>query len=223
MAASGKSQHLGELTAAPLAPGLYLVATPIGHASDISLRALAVLAGADLIAAEDTRVTAKLLSIHGITNSLTPYNDHNAVRMRPELLAKLRAGARIALVSDAGTPLVSDPGFKLVRAAIEEGLPVHAIPGASAVLTALLLSGLPSDRFLFAGFLPAKAGERQHMLEDRRPNRNSAENPDSKTPAAGTSWAPGSPHEIRPAPLPAPPVPAPTCHREESGKSRPPR
>ena len=164
--AQDKPQHLGELTASQLPPGLYLVATPIGHASDITLRALEVLAGADLIAAEDTRVTAKLLSIHGITNSLISYNDHNAVRMRPELLAKLKAGGRIALVSDAGTPLVSDPGFKLVRAAIEQGLAVHAVPGASAALTALLLSGLPSDRFLFAGFLPAKAGERQAMLEE---------------------------------------------------------
>lgn len=161
-----KAQHLGELTAGELAAGLYLVATPIGHASDISLRALSVLGGADVIAAEDTRVTAKLLAIHGITNSLIAYNDHNAVRMRPQILAKLKGGGRVALVSDAGTPLVSDPGFKLVRAAIEQGVAVHAIPGASAALTGLIVSGLPSDRFLFAGFLPAKAGERRTALEE---------------------------------------------------------
>jgi 16S rRNA (cytidine1402-2'-O)-methyltransferase len=158
---SGKAEQFGDLTA-----GLYLTATPIGHARDVSLRALAVLAGVDMIAAEDTRVTSKLLSIHGISKTLMPYNDHNAAQMRPKLLAKLKAGGRIALVSDAGTPLVSDPGFKLVRAAIEEGIAIHAIPGASAVLTGLMLAGLPSDRFLFAGFLPARAGERQTILEE---------------------------------------------------------
>ncbi len=154
------------MTADELDSGLYLVATPIGHASDISLRALKVLAGADLIAAEDTRVSAKLLAIHGIQKSLTPYNDHNAANVRPGLIAKLKAGGRIALISDAGTPLVSDPGFKLVRAALEEDVPVHAVPGASAVLTGLMLSGLPSDRFLFAGFLSAKDGERKSALEE---------------------------------------------------------
>jgi 16S rRNA (cytidine1402-2'-O)-methyltransferase len=148
-----------------LAPGLYVTATPIGHAQDVTLRALQVLADCDLIAAEDTRVTAKLLAIHGLSKPLTAYNDHNAVNERPRLLAKLKNGARIALVSDAGTPLVSDPGFKLVRAAIEEGIAVHAVPGASAVLTGLALSGLPSDRFLFAGFLPPKGGERAAVLE----------------------------------------------------------
>ena len=149
-----------------MAKGLYLTATPIGHARDISLRALEVLAGVDLIAAEDTRVTSKLLAIHGIQKTLTPYNDHNAARERPRLLAKLKAGGRIALVSDAGTPLVSDPGFKLVRAAIEEGIAIHAVPGASAALAGLMLSGLPSDRFLFAGFLPSRAGERNTALEE---------------------------------------------------------
>jgi 16S rRNA (cytidine1402-2'-O)-methyltransferase len=158
---SGKPQHTGDLVA-----GLYVTATPIGHAQDISLRALTVLKGCDLIAAEDTRVTAKLLSIHGISKPLTSYNDHNAAQERPRLLAKLKNGARVALVSDAGTPLVSDPGFKLVRAAIEAGIAVHAIPGASAVLAGLALSGLPSDRFLFAGFLSAKAGERASVLEE---------------------------------------------------------
>jgi len=156
-----KPQHLGDLAA-----GLYVTATPIGHASDIGLRALGVLSQVDLIAAEDTRVTAKLLAIHGIRKSLTPYNDHNATKERPRLLAKLKAGGRIALVSDAGTPLVSDPGFKLVRAAIEEGIAVHAVPGPSAVLTGLMLAGLPSDRFLFAGFLSSKAGERGAVLEE---------------------------------------------------------
>ena len=152
--------------------GLYVTATPIGNAADITLRALGVLKDCDLIAAEDTRVTAKLLAIHGIAKPLTAYNDHNAVRERPKLIAKLRQGARIALVSDAGTPLISDPGFKLVREAIQEGLPVHAIPGASAVLTALALAGLPTDRFLFAGFLPAKSGERKTLLEELKAVRS---------------------------------------------------
>ena len=151
---------------AALAPGLYVTATPIGNARDITLRALDVLAGCDLIAAEDTRVTSKLLSIHGISKTLTPYNDHNGARERPKLLARLKHGARIALVSDAGTPLVSDPGYKLVREALAEGVPVHAIPGPSATLTALSLAGLPSDRFFFAGFLSAKAGERGTALAE---------------------------------------------------------
>jgi 16S rRNA (cytidine1402-2'-O)-methyltransferase len=156
-----------------LAAGLYVTATPIGNAADITLRALGVLRDCDLIAAEDTRVTQKLLSIHGLRKPLTPYNDHNAARERPKLLAKLRAGGRIALVSDAGTPLVSDPGFKLVREAVAEGLPVHALPGASAVMTGLALAGLPTDRFLFAGFLPAKQGERRGVLAELKPIRAS--------------------------------------------------
>jgi 16S rRNA (cytidine1402-2'-O)-methyltransferase len=147
-----------------LATGLYLLATPIGNARDISLRGLATLRGADVIAAEDTRVTAKLLAIHGISCPLIAYNDHNGPELRPRILARLRAGERVVLVSDAGTPLVSDPGYKLVRAAIEEGLPVIAIPGPSAALAGLMLSGLPSDRFLFAGFLPVRAGERATVL-----------------------------------------------------------
>ena len=149
-----------------LSPGLYVTATPIGNARDITLRALDVLAGCDLIAAEDTRVTSKLLSIHGISKPLTAYNDHNGARERPKLLARLKHGARVALVSDAGTPLVSDPGYKLVREALAEGVPVHAIPGASATLTALALAGLPSDRFLFAGFLPSRGGERGTALAE---------------------------------------------------------
>lgn len=164
---TAKSQKEGGPSSA-LVPGLYVTATPIGNARDITLRALDVLKGVDLIAAEDTRVTSKLLAITGISRPLSAYNDHNAARERPRLLAKLRDGARIALVSDAGTPLVSDPGFKLVRAAIAEGLSVHAIPGASAPLTALALAGLPTDRFLFAGFLAPKSGERRSTLEELR-------------------------------------------------------
>lgn len=143
-----------------------MIATPIGHAKDISLRALDTLAAADAIAAEDTRVTAKLLAIYGISKPLRAYNDHNAPQERPKLLKKLQEGARIALVSDAGTPLVSDPGFKLAREALRLGLSVTALPGASAPLVALSLSGLPSDRFLFAGFLPTKAGERRRTLTE---------------------------------------------------------
>jgi 16S rRNA (cytidine1402-2'-O)-methyltransferase len=151
----------GELT-----PGLYVTATPIGNARDITLRALDVLAGCDLIAAEDTRVSAKLLAIHCISRPLAAYNDHNGARERPKLLARLKHGARVALISDAGTPLVSDPGYKLVREALAEGIAVHAIPGASATLTALALGGLPTDRFFFAGFLPAKGGERASALAE---------------------------------------------------------
>ncbi|MBV9331426.1 MAG: 16S rRNA (cytidine(1402)-2'-O)-methyltransferase [Alphaproteobacteria bacterium] len=166
---SKASANARNLPAGTLAPGLYLTATPLGNARDITLRALDVLAGADLIVAEDTRVTAKLLAIHAIRRPTRSYNDHNAKEERPRLLARLSAGERIALVSDAGTPLISDPGFKLVREAIADGISVHAIPGASAVLTALLVSGLPSDRFLFAGFLPARAGERRRMLTELQP------------------------------------------------------
>jgi 16S rRNA (cytidine1402-2'-O)-methyltransferase len=147
-------------------PGLYVVATPIGNAGDVTLRALALLRGADVVACEDTRVTAKLLALHGISASLVPYHDHNAERMRPLLLERMRGGEVVALVSDAGTPLVSDPGFKLVRETIAEGLPVTALPGASAPLAALVLSGLPSDRFFFAGFLPAKTAARRRALEE---------------------------------------------------------
>jgi 16S rRNA (cytidine1402-2'-O)-methyltransferase len=148
------------------APGLHVVATPIGNAQDITLRALAVLRGADAIACEDTRVTAKLMARHGIATPLVAYHDHNAARMRPLLLERLRRGEAIALVSDAGTPLVSDPGFKLVREAIAERLPVTTLPGPSAALAALVLSGLPSDRFLFAGFLPPKAAARRRALTE---------------------------------------------------------
>jgi 16S rRNA (cytidine1402-2'-O)-methyltransferase len=149
-----------------LAAGLYILATPIGNARDITLRALEALKGCDVIAAEDTRVTSKLLSIHGISKPLIPYNDHNGQRMRPKILARLAQGEVVVLVSDAGTPLVSDPGYKLVREAIAAGANVVALPGPSAVLAGLSLSGLPSDRFLFAGFLPSRAGERKSTLEE---------------------------------------------------------
>jgi 16S rRNA (cytidine1402-2'-O)-methyltransferase len=148
-----------------LAPGLYLVATPIGNLADITLRALAVLQGADRIFCEDTRVTRKLLARYAISTSLAAYHDHNAEEVRPAILAALRRGERVALVSDAGTPLISDPGYKLVRAAIAEGLPVTAVPGASAAVIALILSGLPPDAFLFAGFLPPRQAARRRTLE----------------------------------------------------------
>jgi 16S rRNA (cytidine1402-2'-O)-methyltransferase len=149
-----------------LTAGLYVVATPIGNARDISLRGLDVLKGCDVICAEDTRVTSKLLAIHGIARPLAAYNDHNAPEMRPKILARLERGEAVALVSDAGTPLVSDPGYKLVREVIAHGMPVIAIPGASAVLAGLASSGLPSDRFVFAGFLSSRAGERKTALEE---------------------------------------------------------
>ncbi len=165
-AAPDRSQGPG---ASKPAPGLYIVATPIGNADDISLRALAVLRAADLVAAEDTRVTAKLFARHGIAARLTAYHDHNAERVRPAILAKLAAGAVVALVSDAGTPLISDPGYKLVQAAVAAGSAVTALPGPSAVLTALVLSGLPPDRFLFAGFLDARTERRRRALAELAP------------------------------------------------------
>jgi 16S rRNA (cytidine1402-2'-O)-methyltransferase len=149
----------------PLSPGLYIVATPIGNLSDLSPRAASTLAGADLIAVEDSRVTAKLLHHIGVRRPMLPYHDHNADRVRPELLARMR-GAAVALVSDAGTPLISDPGYKLVRDAREAGIPITTIPGPSAVVAALTLAGLPTDRFLFLGFLPAKAGARSAALAE---------------------------------------------------------
>src|SRR5271170_451175 len=149
-----------------IAPGLHIVATPIGNLGDITLRALATLAGADLIACEDTRVTRKLLDRYGIVTPLTPYHDHNATAARPKLLERLAKGAAIALVSDAGTPLVSDPGFKLVRAAHEAGYSVTALPGASAPLAALAVAGLPTDQFFFAGFLPPKQTARRTSIAE---------------------------------------------------------
>jgi 16S rRNA (cytidine1402-2'-O)-methyltransferase len=153
------------LNDAPLEPGLYLVATPIGNLRDITLRALDVLSGADLVLAEDTRVTGKLLSAYGLKARLERYDEHGAARTRPKALAALEAGGRVALVSDAGTPLVSDPGYRLVMEAIAAGASVFPIPGASAALAALSVAGLPTDRFLFAGFLPPKTAGRRTFLE----------------------------------------------------------
>jgi 16S rRNA (cytidine1402-2'-O)-methyltransferase len=157
----------GTAFAAPrVAAGLYLVATPIGNLGDITLRALETLAGADLIACEDTRVTRKLLDRFAISTPLTPYHDHNAATARPKLLEKLAAGAAIALVSDAGTPLISDPGFKLAREASASGIAVTALPGASSVLSALCVAGLPTDRFFFEGFLSSKAAARRSRIAE---------------------------------------------------------
>lgn len=144
--------------------GLYLVATPIGTAADITLRALDLLQNADVLAAEDTRQARKLMDIHGIAlngRPLLPYHDHNGAKMRPKLVSLVRAGKTVAYISDAGTPLIADPGYQLAAAMIEEGLPITAAPGASAVLTALSLAGLPTDKFLFAGFAPVKPAARK--------------------------------------------------------------
>src|SRR6266700_2259457 len=154
------------VTAPALAGGLHVVSTPIGNLRDITLRALEVLAAADLIACEDTRVTRKLLDRYAIATPLTPYHDHNAAKARPALLCRLAEGAAIALVSDAGTPLISDPGFKLVRAAQDAGHLVTTLPGASAVLSALSVAGLPTDQFFFAGFLPPTAVARRARIAE---------------------------------------------------------
>lgn len=153
---------------AQLAPGLYVVATPIGNLRDITLRALDVLRSADLVLAEDTRVSGKLLSAYDIDASVSAYHDHNAAKRTPGLIKALKKGERIALMSDAGTPLVSDPGFRLVRAAVEAGIDVFPLPGASAVLAGLVKSGLPTDRFFFAGFLPPRTVARQKEIEALR-------------------------------------------------------
>jgi 16S rRNA (cytidine1402-2'-O)-methyltransferase len=155
----------------PLAPGLYLVATPIGNLRDITLRALDVLAACDLVLAEDTRVTGKLMSAYGLKRPLERYDEHAAERTRPKVLARLAEGARIALVSDAGTPLVSDPGFDIARAAAAQGSAVFPIPGPSSALAALTVAGLPADRFLFVGFPPAKSAARKTFFEGLVPIR----------------------------------------------------
>ena len=165
-AAPDGGQPSGVIEGSKLAPGLHLVATPIGNLGDLSPRALAALRDADVVACEDTRVTGKLLRRYGIERGLLAYHDHNAARMRPRLLARLQAGASVALATDAGTPLVSDPGYKLVRAAIEAGIEVLAVPGPSAALAALTVSGLPTDRFLVAGFLPERGGGRQRAIRE---------------------------------------------------------
>jgi 16S rRNA (cytidine1402-2'-O)-methyltransferase len=146
-------------------PGLHIVATPIGNLADITLRALAVLSRASIIACEDSRITGKLKSAFGFETRLQPYHEHNARRVTPTLIKRLEAGEIVALVSDAGTPLLSDPGYRLVNAAIDANLPVFAVPGASAALAALVVSGLPTDKFLFAGFLPPKSAARRKALE----------------------------------------------------------
>jgi len=156
----GASQHL----AASLAPGLHLVATPIGNLGDVTLRALSALAAADVVLCEDTRVSVRLLERYGIKAVMKPYHEHNAEAVRPAIIEALKNGAAFVLISDAGVPLVSDPGYRLVRACVEEGLAVHSLPGASSVLTALTLSGLPSDAFTFIGFLPQKEKARLDFL-----------------------------------------------------------
>jgi 16S rRNA (cytidine1402-2'-O)-methyltransferase len=157
------------LEARKVAPGLHLVSTPIGAARDITLKALDILAGADILAAEDTRTLRHLMEIHGIASGGRPmiaYHDHNGSAVRPRLMALLKEGKSVAYASEAGTPLVADPGYQLARAAIGEGLAVLAAPGASAVLCALTVSGLPSDRFTFLGFLPPKSTARKKMLRE---------------------------------------------------------
>ena len=150
----------------PVSPGLYLVATPIGNLRDITLRALDVLAAADVVLAEDTRVTGKLLSAYGLSKKLVRYDEHVAAQAGPRILEDLAAGKVVAQVSDAGTPLISDPGQVLAREAAAAGYPVHPIPGPSSVLAALSVAGLPTERFLFTGFLPPKSGARRARLED---------------------------------------------------------
>ena len=150
-------------------PGLHLIATPIGAARDITLRALDLLEGCDLLVAEDTRSLRRLMELHGVSlngRRVLPYHDHNGAQMRPKLLTALQDGKSVLYASEAGTPLVSDPGFGLARAAIDAGLPVLAAPGASAVMAALCVAGLPSDRFCFMGFPPAQAGARKQMLQE---------------------------------------------------------
>lgn len=150
-----------------ISPGLHLVATPIGNARDITLRALDVLANADVLAAEDTRTLRRLLELHGIAlndRTVLAYHEHNGAKMRPRLLAELEAGKSVAYASEAGTPMISDPGFDLARAASEAGLPVTTAPGVSAAITALTLGGLPTDRFFFAGFMPNASGARKKAL-----------------------------------------------------------
>jgi 16S rRNA (cytidine1402-2'-O)-methyltransferase len=160
------AEVLSKLLAEPLPPGLYVVATPIGNLADISLRAVAALFRADVLYCEDTRHSRILLAHYGIARATRPYHEHNAERERPRVLAELAAGKSVALVSDAGTPLISDPGYKLVREAIAAGRAVTSLPGASAVLTALASSGLATDTFLFAGFLPPKQKARQTRLAE---------------------------------------------------------
>lgn len=154
------------LPAAKAKPGLYLVATPIGNLGDVTIRALETLAGVDVVACEDTRISHRLMERFAIRTQLTPYHEHNAATARPKLLARLARGEAIALVSDAGTPLISDPGFKLVREASVAGHTIIALPGPSSVLAALSVAALPTDRFFFEGFLPPKQGARRARLAE---------------------------------------------------------
>ncbi len=156
--------HGAPIPAPPLAPGLYVVATPIGNLGDVTLRALAFLAGADGILAEDTRVSRNLLAHYRIETPLSPYHEHNAAQVRPRALSSMAEGQALALISDAGTPLISDPGYKLVAGALAAGLDVWAAPGPSAALAALCVAGLPTDRFFFAGFLPPKSAARRERI-----------------------------------------------------------
>lgn len=175
-AASGERSHdalvartgaeMARLAAEPMAAGLYLVATPIGNLGDMTLRALGVLARSDIIYCEDTRHSRTLVQHYGVGRPLRPYHEHNAEEQRTRILAELAAGRRISLISDAGTPLVSDPGYKLVREAIDEGHTVVAIPGASAVMAGISVAGLPTDRFLFAGFLPPRGHARRGRIAE---------------------------------------------------------
>jgi 16S rRNA (cytidine1402-2'-O)-methyltransferase len=171
MAATSSSSSSREprtiaLHVGPIAPGLHVVATPIGNLADVTLRALTTLSAADLVLCEDTRITRRLFDRYGIKTPLLAYHDHNAAAVRPKVLARLGEGAKIALVSDAGTPLVSDPGYKLVEAALDAGHRVFPIPGPSAALAALVAAGLPTDRFFFDGFLPAKGGQRRTRIAE---------------------------------------------------------
>ena len=156
--------HGVAIPAPPLASGLYVVATPIGNLADVTLRALAILAGADAILAEDTRVSRTLLARYGVDTPMSPYHEHNAEEARPRALRRIMDGEALALISDAGTPLISDPGFKLVAEAAEMGLTVIAAPGASAALAALCVAGLPTDHFFFEGFLPPKQSARRERI-----------------------------------------------------------
>ena len=168
MTLPAKSYTIGaaRFEAETIAPGLYVVATPIGNMGDITVRALATLAAVETVLCEDTRTSGKLMERYAIRTRLSSYHEHNAQKVRPAILERLKQGATIALISDAGMPLVSDPGYRLVKEAAEQGIPVTACPGASAVLTGLALSGLPTDRFTFAGFVPQKQGERRKLFAE---------------------------------------------------------
>lgn len=162
--AAALNRHVRHTFADPIAPGLYVVATPIGNLSDLTVRALHVLVQSDIIYCEDTRHSRTLMDHFAIKTKLKPYHEHNAARRRPEILKALSGGARIALISDAGTPLISDPGYKIVREAAADGHAVYSVPGASSALAGLTTSGLPTDTVLFAGFLPAKSQARKKRI-----------------------------------------------------------